>query len=200
MSIASTLDEAVSAIAQNPDARVIRFVRGAPASAAALERAAADRITPSTLLDLYSEMDGLTFEWGLAPRRKNGRVKRLGFISIPTLARNLQGWSFDDGFATEFPRRLIRIFDESPFTTGCMYSPCAVDGEFGLWNRYDDVFDPNLECGDYYARAAECLFIPGWLDAECQNETLPKTISVARERLGLPPLEQRIVGDEAEDE
>jgi hypothetical protein len=139
-------------------------------------------------------MNGLVFEWGF----KEGRRKphRAGFIEIPTLARNLRGWGLADGIGAETDgiAASIRLIDRAPFATGCPSPPCFAEGVFGVWRSYDDVFDMDVPGDeiDYLSGAAEHLFMPRWFDARCEGEPAPKSVVVARERLGLPPI--RLVG------
>lgn len=193
MSIASDLKSAIDKLAALPQVKVVERVVKPPAGRAALERARRDGATPKLLVGLWAEMNGLTFEWGFAPRRKGGKVKVVGRIEVPTLEESLSGFGLDEGVGadTEEVAAVIRLLDRAPQVTDRLW-PCFAEGDFGVWNSYDDTFMADAPIGEdsYYRLAGEHLFMPGWFEARCENEETPEEIVEARERLGLPPLEE----------
>lgn len=167
----------------------MRLEIGRRATATQLERVRADRWMPASLIELYTEMNGLVFEWGFRDGRR--KPARVGRIEIPTLARNLRGWGLDNGLGAETPgiAASIRLPDLAAFES-CSTFPCFAEGKFGVWRSYDDTFDLDVPLGEgtYWVRAVDYLFVPDWFESVCDGEPTPARVVAARERLGLPPL------------
>ena len=171
---------------RNPAARIVELEVGSAASPEILARGRRSRNTPAELVELASRMDGFHLEW--EPRNPGGSPPLWGGrVEVPTLERNLQGWT---GYITleQMSSRGIRLPDVIPCEEREV-CPCYIQGGFlGTWSFYSDVFqDRGLDLETYFEAGIRNLFVRGWFRHVLENgfgSVSPAALR-AREALGL---------------
>jgi hypothetical protein len=179
----------VTRLHQHPDVEV-RVRLGRPASP---QRVRGARV-PRNLADFYAEMDGADVRWwfqGSDPEDPDAG----GAARIPTLRRNLRGWSRSDFFTDDPTKpRQIRIPDEVPLQRRYDCRPLWFEGHPGdnllmLWEIGGDTCSEVGLSGidDYIERGIDRLFVSEWttLISDFKQPEVEERLARVYERLGL---------------
>ena len=179
----------VALLREHPELHV-RALFGSPASPARLTGA---RLPPD-LARFYGHMDGTHVHWWWREAYESD-ASASGAITMPSLSRNLRGWTRADFFTDNKERpALVRVPDEVPLARRDQFRPAWMDGDpsddlLGLWDTAGDTFsDVTLQgLDDYVAQGIQRLFMPGWtaLLTDFESPEVEARVVAARSRLGL---------------
>ena len=189
--VAHLLRAFVKWLQQRPEVEV-RARLGRPAPAASLKRAG----VPSDLAQFYGTMCGIEVRWWLRGCDPDD-PEAGGWLRVPSLHRNRQGWSRSDFFTDdpEKPREL-RVPDEVPLLRRDYHRPLWWEGYktdtlVEMWEiGGDTASDVGLGgFDDYIERGIDRLFISDWtsLIADVRSPEVEERLARVYEKLGIKP-------------
>ncbi len=146
-----------------------------------LLKRALSRGVPSKIVDLCRVMDGFSLEWSATV----DGAKKSGSVDLRSLAEHLGAHGDGVALDPEVEDALETTFLADSAPDGKQL--CWIEGESGLWDDYNGVFeDGGTDLVSYLEAGVANLFVDGWFDHYLEHDEgvlHPDAITV-REILG----------------
>lgn len=145
-----------------------------------------DADVPPDLRRVYREMNGASIRWAFVNDPEVG-----GSFKLPSLGRNLRGWTRSDFFTDDEERpRHMRIPDEIPLRSRYFFRPCWWSAEEELLMMWETSGDTCGDVGltgfdDYVARGIEDLFCSEWTSLMSGSQLAQERADAIRAKLGI---------------